>query len=467
MARKDNVYYWNWIRDKAPLPYQERIPAVTQATIQQEAEKLFAYEPTRNEFMKSFVNKIGLQKIRSKNFTNPWKAFRKGELPFGSTIEEVQLGFLKAHTYNTERTDLERELFGKHGIESQANYHYVNRENYYPITVSDVELRRAFTTQFGLDDLLGRLMDAPRNAAERDEFLLMANLLKLNVEMGGAFYQNVPHLSASSSEADAKLFLKLAREYAETIPIPSRNYNAARMETFANAGEIHAFMTPAAAASVDVDAMAAMFNVERGEIPFRRHILPPGTFPVEWGVEMILTDEDFFQVYTTYENTTEQENAVNITRNFFYHIHQIVSFSRFVPFIVFSSTQPTTAIGFDTPPVTSVAPLIVTDADGNPVESVERGHFYRVAGEAVTTPEGGWNDAITLTLQGRQSAYTEIQQKGNLWVAPDEAGDPLTLVATSVDDESFSRTLSLPVTGDRFIIWPNPTTVPDTAPATP
>lgn len=461
--KQDNVYYWNWIRHHASPAYQERIPAVTKATIQYEAENLFKYEPMRNEFMNALVNKIGMQKIRGKRFENPWKAFRKGDLPFGSTVEEIQLGFLKAHTYDTDRTDLEKHLFGKHGIEAQANYHVVNRENFYEITISDVELRRGFTSQYGLDDLISRLMDAPRNSAERDEFLLMANLLKLNYDLGGAFIQNVPALTLEGNdEAGAKQFLKIMRAYAETLPFPSRLYNAASMETFANANELHLFLTPRAAAALDVDALAGLFNIERGEVPYRRHILPEDVFGRDSGVEAILTDEDFFQVYNTFEGTRDQENAVNISRNYFYHIQQIISFSRFVPFVVFSSTEPTTTVTVDETPVTSIAPLIIRNADGETVTEVERGQFYRVEGEAVTTPEGGWNDAVILTLQGKQSAYTVLNKKGSFWVAPDEAGDPLTIVATAQDDESITATLSVPVTGDRAIVWPHPDTVPDT-----
>ncbi len=459
---------WNDLRLEASNPYQERVPRATKALSEQVVDNLLNNRPDRNEFLSGLWNKFGLSYVRSQTFENPMRAFKKGDLPFGAAVEELQLGLARAYTYSTDRADLEQMIFGREYLENQSSVHKITRQEFYKISTNDVELRRALLNgSYGLDDYMKRILDVPKTSDEWDEFIQMTNLFSLYDEREGFFIQNVPALSLDSTEADAKYFLKVARQYAETLPFPSRHYNASGMPVWASADKLHLFLTPVAAAAIDVDALAALFNIERGEVPFRRHIVPPENFGAA-DVQAILTTEDFFQVWDTFYGVREQENPVTLDRNQFLHHHSIISFSRFVPAILFSSTRPTTVINDDPTPVESVDALVVRDVNGIQVTELERGSQYRVYGSAVTNPEGGWNDAVETVLTGagedfvNLSTYTFLRQNGSMFISIDEAADNLTITATALDDKTKTATLTLPVVGDRVIVWPNPEVIPGT-----
>ena len=93
----NNVRIFDAIRYDASPDYQRRIPEATQAGLDAVVKNLTEYRPAYNEFENALVNRIGMVVGRSKSWTNPLSEFKKGLLTFGDTIEEYQVGLLKAH----------------------------------------------------------------------------------------------------------------------------------------------------------------------------------------------------------------------------------------------------------------------------------------------------------------------------------------------------------------------------------
>src|SRR6478752_5070501 len=86
------------IRKKASPDYQARIPEATKAGVQATMKALMNYRPARNEFIDSLVNRIGLVYAQNVSWANPLSEFKRGMLEFGDTIEEIQMGLIKAKT---------------------------------------------------------------------------------------------------------------------------------------------------------------------------------------------------------------------------------------------------------------------------------------------------------------------------------------------------------------------------------
>lgn len=454
----------NALRADMSSDFRARIPEATQANMTDQLHKIMDFDGPRNEFANALVNRIGLVIITGKNWTNPLAKYKRGVITDGSIIEEIKVGLIEAKTYDPRREYLERDIFGQHKVDVQANYHELNRQDYYPITVNEVVLRRAFLSDYGLSDFIQQIVAAPSNSDQWDEFLLTANLFREYYDAGGFFKIRVADVNADESdEADAKDLLRKVRAMAEKIKFPSVHYNAARMPTWADPDELELFMTPEGAAAIDVEALAAAFNIDRARIGQRTTIIPQEAINIP-GAQAILTTRDFFVIADTFYDTRTQPNPVGLTQNHFLHHHQIISASRFVPAILFTSTDEGNVITISDPPITSVEDIQVFKADGTEVTGateLARNAYYNVKSRAKAGSADNKNDAVIYSIAGANSPFTIVTNTGTMAVGADETSEEIVVTATSDYDQTKSKSRTFGLTGDIVQLWPNPQVKPD------
>lgn len=457
-----NVDILNAIRRDSALSYQNRVPEATKANVQGTLRALQTNRPLMNEFIDSLVNRIGQVLVRNNSWTNPFAEFKTGILPYGDTIEEIQTGLLTAHNYDADREYLEKDIFGTERPEVQVNFHKVNREDFYKVTINDALLQRAFLdTQGGLHEFISTLMEAPTNSDQLDEFLLTVQLFAEYENNGGFHKINVPDVSAlTSSAADARAVLRQMRATADNLTFLSTEYNAAGMPTFAKRDDLVIFCTPEFNAAVDVEALAAAFNITKAEAYGRVIPIPQKYFGIK-GAQAIMTTTDFFVMADQRFETTTAFNPVGIHNNYFLHHWQIISASRFVPAVLFT-TEPVQEVIEIATPVTGIEPIAATDREGGTVTDVKRGELYNLNSDAITTPADGPNDGVRWVLSGASSPGTRITAAGVLHVSPNETAASLvvTAITTWIDPYAATTapktaTLTLTVSGELGNGWPN------------
>ena len=454
-----NVDWLNAIRNSLGSEYQDRIPEATQANIKETIDQLWNYQAGRNQVTDALVNRIGLVTFKNTLWTNPLAIFKMGMLSQGETIEEVMNGLLEAKDYDFDRDELEKEIFGNHPYETQTSFHKVNRRDRYSFTVNSPGLRLALLNN-ELGSFLGNLMSMPQTSDQNDEFLLMMNLFKLVDEAGGFFIQNVPDVGDPGSDAaESREFLRRVREFNNTLPFISRLYNPAGMPVAANPNDLVLFQTATAAAAVDVEALAAAFQIDKAEVANRTITVPERFFGIE-GFQAALTTKDFFVVADNLIETTSQFNPAKLTTNYWLHHWQVISASRFAPLVMFNSVRPSTVISETETPVVDIGAFTITDQAGNvAATNVLRGVLYKVTVEGVTDPVGGVA-ALDLDLSGHTSDFSYVTNNGDLFLGPDEEAESVTITATSIDN-GYSESTSRGVAGDQIIPWPNPEVIPD------
>lgn len=457
-----NAEILNGIRNDASFDYQTRIPLSTQANGADVVQQLNDYRPSWNEFLNGFINRIGAIYARTQVWSNPLAIFKKGLLSFGDTVEEYMSDLLEAHNYDPDRDYMERALFGQERPAVEVNYHKINRQNFYKFTVNENMLRRAFLSETGLQQLISQIMEAPLKSDQFDEYLIMANLLKLNEANGGFFKVQIPEFAGiNTSGEDAKMALAKIRSMAYRLPILSREYNAAHLPMAAKAEDMVLIGTPDFLASVDVYALAPLFHLEKAEQVVERTIaLPPEHFGVE-GTQAILTSKDFWMAFDTLIENRSQPNPAGLYDNYFLHHHGIYSLSRFVPAIMFTSDSGSVTISSEGFTVSAVADPVVTDSEGSTVTTVQRGSLYSLSTD-VTTDPAGTDVAVAYSLTGNNSSHTYITPQGVLYVAGNESATTISVVAHSVStdptnprlDPVASDALELTVAGDIKTDWP-------------
>lgn len=460
------------IRDDASPDYQARIPEATKAGIQATMKALQTYRPQQNEFIDALVNKVALTIMRSTSWTNPFGEFKRGMLTGGDTIEEIMVGLIKAKTYDPARDALEQELFGTAPIEVQSNFHKVNRRDKYKVTVNQPLLMSAFNKPQGLSLFAAQIMNAPGTSDQWDEFLAMCQLFAEYESNGGYFKVGIrditnPDANPDTLAADTKSVLRQIRSLAGTLKFISRQYNAAHMPISAQPDELVLFVSPEFNAALDVEALAGAFNVDKMATSGRIIEIPREQFGID-GVEAILTTKDFFVVADQVFETASQWNPASLQTNYWLHRWQVLSASRFVPAVAFTTKGGDEIVKLVSK-VVGVSAITTVDKDGATVTDVKRGEIYQLnaAAQVADGDTNARNAGVRWAVAGNTSPRTYVSFTGVLHVGGDEGSATLTATATStwLDPDNLMRngetsTAALTVSGPVVLeAWPATGTV--------
>lgn len=338
----DNVQLLNTVRQYAPVDYQNRIPAVTQGNIQSALRGFQTYTPDFDTFMGVFLQKIGLQIIRKSTFTDPFSPFMREPMRLGSKIEEVAINLQKAHAYKNNCYD----VFNGDLPDTRVNWHSTNRHDYYSVQapLEDV-MRQAFISDYSLAQYLGALVDNLVVSDQADEYILFKNLLKQYNDNEGFYNVQVADvLTANDKAAAARALVEQVRGMYRTVKFPSAKYSAeGRKGGLITVGRDMVLIIDAKTeAAIDVESLAAAFHMDKADFLADSVVVID-----EWprgmeGTQALLVDRDFFIVTDTLRTMQPAPiNPCNLSQSFYYHIWQVLSYSRFVPAVRFSTDAST------------------------------------------------------------------------------------------------------------------------------
>lgn len=355
----DNVQLLNTVRQYAPVDYQNRIPAVTQGNIQSALRGFQTYTPDFDTFMGVFLQKIGLQIIRKSTFTDPFSPFMREPMRLGSKIEEVAINLQKAHAYKNNCYD----VFNGDLPDTRVNWHSTNRHDYYSVQapLEDV-MRQAFISDYSLAQYLGALVDNLVVSDQADEYILFKNLLKQYNDNEGFYNVQVADvLTAADKAAAARALVEQVRGMYRTVKFPSAKYSAeGRKAGLITVGRDMVLIIDAKTeAAIDVESLAAAFHMDKADFLADSVVVID-----EWprgmeGTQALLVDRDFFIVTDTLRTMQPAPiNVCNLSQSFYYHVWQVLSYSRFVPTVRFSTGASTV---LDTTPANVTGITITMD----------------------------------------------------------------------------------------------------------
>lgn len=341
----------NTIRANASAQYQDQVPEVaTNYDVRQVGDVFFGYPNLANEFLSALVNQIALVRIRSATFNNPYRMFKKGFLETGETVEEVFVQIAKARDFSPEKA-ASREL--KRTIpDVRSAFHLINWKVQYPVTVQREDLRQAFTSISGVEDLISRIIDSVIRAAEYDDFLLVKYLLIKAVSHGKM-------KPVAFDAADSKNAATSFRGTSNMLTFMKNDYNAAGVTTVTPREDQYIFMDAQYNAKFDVEVLAAAFHMEKADFLGRLVLIDDFTtfdnarfdeiraagnnieevttaeLALLADVKAILVDQEWFQLYDTLNEMSEAYVGSGLYNNYFYNRWEIVSSSPFSNAVVF------------------------------------------------------------------------------------------------------------------------------------
>lgn len=340
----------NTIRANLTPEYQNLVPVVEKETdIPKVGEVLYGYPSLANLFINALVTRIASVRVKSALFNNAYADLKKGYLEYGETVEEVFVNIVKAREFSVEKAP-SRE-FKRSIPDVKTAFHAMNYRVQYPITIQDEDLRTAFLSMDGVQDLIAKIVNSVSVGAEYDEYLLFKYLMIKAITKGKMYVAN----SGATERESAIAF----RGMSNALTFMSNKYNESGVTTITKTDDQQIFMDAKYNATFDVDVLASAFNMDKATFIGKLRLIDDWTtfdnerfsvireacdmleevtedeLSLMKDVTAVLIDSEWFQVYDNHFKFSEKYVASGEYWNYFLNVWKTVSHSPFSNAVVF------------------------------------------------------------------------------------------------------------------------------------
>lgn len=423
----------NVIRQNASYDYQQNVPEVTSVNdIPRVGEIIYGTPAFANQFINALVNRIAIVRVQSATFNNPYSILKKGYIEYGETVEDIFVSIAKAVDFNVEKA-AKRE-FQRTIPDVRSAFHVMNWRVMYPVTIQDDDLRQAFLSIEGVQNLIAKIVDGVYTAAEYDEFLLFKYLLIKAISNGKMFPTSIG-TGTDLSEAAVQF-----RGTSNLLPFMSNDYNEAAVKTNTPKDRQVIFMDAMFNAQFDVSVLASAFNMDKADFMGRLFLIDNWTdfdnerfdiiransdgieevttdeLALLANVKAVILDENWFQVYDNNNKFTEKYVASGLYWNYFYHTWKTVSNSPFANAVVF---------------VTSTADITLPETVTVHVDAKGESDVATVFTISADLEKAGLNpqNVNFVQTEALTTAGIAVQKYGGLIIPASQVATGITLVA--------------------------------------
>lgn len=436
----------NVIRQNASYDYQQNVPEVaTVNDIPKVGEIIYGTPAFANQFINALVNRIAIVRVQSATFNNPYSILKKGYIEYGETVEDIFVSIAKAVDFNVEKA-AKRE-FQRTIPDVRSAFHVMNWRVMYPVTIQDEDLRQAFLSIEGVQNLIAKIVDAVYTAAEYDEFLLFKYLL-IKAISHGKMYPTSIGVGADLSEAAVQF-----RGTSNLLPFMSSEYNEAGVKTNTPKERQVIFMDAMFNAQFDVNVLASAFNMDKADFMGRLFLIDNWTdfdnerfdiiransdgieevtaneLALLANVKAVILDDNWFQVYDNNNKFTEKYVASGLYWNYFYHTWKTVSNSPFANAVVF---------------VTSAADVALPATVTVHVDAKDESDVATVFTISADFEEAGLNpqNVNFVQTEALTTAGIAVQKYGGLIIPASQIATAITLVA-EINGTTYTATTTI------------------------
>lgn len=327
-----SVEILNNIRLNASDEYQTRIPEATRENISTIGQAFQTYTPLYNEFCESLINKIGRTILNQKMFKNRLARFKSGAVTSPHDVEEIFIEMAKAE--GSYDKDGKNPLGRRENPDVKVIYHRQNRQDYYAISLGDIDFIRVFRSDSTLDTFIKGIINSVYSADQYDEYQAMKNVLATyqNAEKNGSGYfdYEVSDISKVTAKKDwSKEFVKTLRKAVQDLSFASTEFNVAGVKTWSDPSELVLLVNKDVLVECDVELLASAFHQSNTDMKVVPTIIAMDDFGSLTDTYGLLVDKDWFRIFDTLLHMETQRNAQGLFTNYFYHHHQILSASTF------------------------------------------------------------------------------------------------------------------------------------------
>ena len=400
----------NAIRDNASPDYYRAVPkaVATTESIRAVGDAVTSFQARANEFIDALINRIFSVVITSERYRNKFAYAKMGLLSLGETMEEVFIALAKAEKYDWN-ADPVKSTFSRRNPDVKSAFHTVNMKRYYAVTLQYQDLKMAFVTIPGVQEMMMGLVTSIYTSADYDEFILFKYLAAQSMLAGNVKMVTVPEMDTRDNCEDVTEAIKTNIDLMHYM---STEYNIAKVPSFIPDNvNAETMMGARTENRLGVKVLANAFHMEQAEWLGRRTQVdsfsfndgelerldylfkddPSYTkFTTEQlnalkTVDCLVYDPKWMKVFDNWIRVYEQPIAQPASWNIFYDIWSCYSVSPFKPVCGFTTTTPAvTAVTVSAPANATPGSLIQATANVTATEFASTRVVYSIDGENVT-----------------------------------------------------------------------------------
>ena len=386
-----------------------------------------------NDFV-SLLKKVVYTAVYNKTFNNPLAQLEGERLPLGNFIEDAYVNPAKARGFNVNDF---AGLLQKYEAEVAVQYLNVNSDLQYMVTLTREKIRNAFTSWDNLEALITGYINSLYNGAYITRYNQTKGLVTAAYKGNNVQYQVI---SDVTDEQSGKALIRQLRAAFSKMQIPSTKYNAwekvkgdrLALKTWCNPEDIVVLISADIEALVDVEVLAAAFNMSKADFLGRVIVVDDfnqynddGTLAVDGSaIKAMIADRSWFKIKTQDFAMDEFYNMNNRTWQYGLNDVRMVNFSLFAPALVFATAAPTVdatdldietasvtlkagetvKVPFEITPANATSTVTVTSSASTYATGSVSGRDIVVEGKAegsatLTVSANGHSDTISVTVQ--------------------------------------------------------------------
>lgn len=331
--------------------YARYVPEILDTTdIGSFASPILSNPQVMNEFMNVLVQRIVYTQVNTKLFNNPLRVLEGDNLPLGSIGQEIYINPAKGRQFNIDDF---AGLLAKYESDVKVEYHKINSDLQYPVTITRAKLKDAFVSWSTLESFVNGITQSLYNGAYIDQYNLTKGLVS------SAYKSNqvkVEQISSPNTEALARQFITKARAMFLNMQTPTPNFNAWRQVggygrdilTWSNPEDIVFLLRNDIAAYLDVEVLSKAFNIDKTTL--LGNIIYVNDFDqydnngnkIYDGSSIIggIFDKSWFKIKQQDSTMEDFYNANNRTYQYYLNITRTYSFSLFSNAVIFATALP-------------------------------------------------------------------------------------------------------------------------------
>ncbi|MDF2606591.1 MAG: 8, GAp23 [Bacillales bacterium] len=316
------------------------------------------FQGEKNALLTTMVNGIAKVIVNAKILQNKLKELKSGTIPYGSQIEEIIANPAKGEAYVMSSTDLLTQKYP----DVKSVFYKINRQEKYKATVSDVQLQRALIQEGGLNELIQMIVGTLYSGDNLDEMRYTKQLITsavLNNRVKKVIVGTQAQITAvtdpkaemtigtvnfgtsTNKNEQMKLLVAKARELYYNCCFGSSLYNGYTavkgveeddLVTACDEADQVILLRTDILSSIDVELLATAFNMDK--TTFMQKVIPVDDFN---GLDVwaLICDKKWFRIKDSLYTIREFDNGSNLTKTYYLHHHQILSYNLLANAIVF------------------------------------------------------------------------------------------------------------------------------------
>ena len=390
-----------------------------------------------NDFV-GLLKKVIATAVYNKTFNNPLVGLEGERMPLGQFIEDVYVN--PANNSKQMRAFNSNDFAGllqKYEAEIAVQYLSVNSDLQYSVTLTREKIRNAFTSWDQLEGLISGMINSLYNGAYITRYNQTKGLVTAAFTGNNVQYVKI---TDPTDEQTAKSMIRQLRAAFSKMQIPSTKYNAwekvkgdrMALKTWSDPEDVVVLISADIEALVDVEVLAAAFNMSKAEFLGRVIVVDDfnqynedGTVAVDGSmIKAMIADKAWFKIKTQDFAMDEFYNASNRSWQYFLNDVRMCNYSLFANAIVFATDDPdvdatdldidtasvtlkageTVKVPFEITPANATSTISVTSSASTYASGSVSGRDIVVEGKAegsatLTVAANGHSDTISVTVQ--------------------------------------------------------------------